>query len=48
MHFHLPDPTFTASAANRAHFRLAVKLAAGFRAVQTLDFTHSSPGRPIQ
>ena len=38
MHFHVPDPAFTASAANRAHFRLAVKLAAGFVALVWLVY----------
>ena len=33
MQFHLPDPAFTGSEQNRAHFRLAVKLAFGFVAL---------------
>ena len=30
MQFHVPDPAFTGSEQNRAHFRLAVKIAFGF------------------
>lgn len=33
MQFHVPDPEFTHSALNRAHFRLAVRIAAGFVAL---------------
>ncbi len=33
MQFHVPDPAFTGSAQNRAHFRLAAKIAFGFVAL---------------
>jgi membrane associated rhomboid family serine protease len=38
MQFHVPDPSFTGSALNRAHFRLAVRLAAGFVALLWLVY----------
>jgi membrane associated rhomboid family serine protease len=38
MQFDVPDPAYTASAASRAHFRLAVRLALAFVAVLWLVF----------